>query len=486
VDYRDLDLFLREGPSGEWLADVRAADGSERTTPVQFPYDAESLRGRVTAFEERVLDSGDVDSTDGSPVASRTTPDPKVFGEEIFAALLGGGVSDLYRITLSEARKEGVGVRIRLSNEIPALASVPWEFMFDPEVGEFLALSSETPLVRYARLARPLEPLLISPPLRILGIVANPHDLGALNVDDEIGRMKKGTRAVREAGLAELGWVDTATWRELQKSLRTGPWHILHYIGHGDYDPDTGEGFVCLEDESGQSRRLYATELSGLLADHDSLRLCVLNSCSGARGDAEDRFSSTASALLRRGVPAVIAMQYEIGDGAAVGFAQVLYEALADGTSIERALAEARQAMRIDARTSLEWGTPVLHMRASSGVLFRMAGEETGNVAATGESAATATGAVPSEPAAIETRDVSPEPATPVNQSGRSVAPVTVPGITRLVIIAVVVGLGLSLWWEASYPNTPMDTSLYALFGFVGLVAASAVEALIRFRRSRT
>jgi CHAT domain-containing protein len=67
------------------------------------------------------------------------------------------------------------------------------------------------------------------------------------------------------------------------------------------------------------------------LADHKTLRLVVLNSCEGAKGSDTNIFSSTSSILMRRGVPAVVAMQYEITDRAAIEFSQVFYEDIAHG-----------------------------------------------------------------------------------------------------------------------------------------------------------
>jgi formylglycine-generating enzyme required for sulfatase activity len=74
--------------------------------------------------------------------------------------------------------------------------------------------------------------------------------------------------------------------------------------------------------------------------------------------------SSTAAILARRGVPAVLAMQYEITEKAAIEFARAFYEALADGWPVDAAVAEGRKAIRLAADNTVEWGTPVLWMPA--------------------------------------------------------------------------------------------------------------------------
>ncbi|HMM41677.1 MAG TPA: CHAT domain-containing protein, partial [Thermomicrobiales bacterium] len=97
-----------------------------------------------------------------------------------------------------------------------------------------------------------------------------------------------------------------------------------------------------------------------------------LNSCDGAQGSKADVFSSTAATLIRCGIPAVLAMQHEISDDAAIEFARTFYDAIGDGAPIDSAVADARLAISIGLRGSVEWGTPVLHMRAPDGVLFRV------------------------------------------------------------------------------------------------------------------
>jgi hypothetical protein len=73
--------------------------------------------------------------------------------------------------------------------------------------------------------------------------------------------------------------------------------------------------------------------------------------------------------LIQQGIPAVLAMQFEITDQAAIVLSQVFYEALADGYPAEAALTEARKAI-FASSNDVEWGTPVLYLRAPDGHLF--------------------------------------------------------------------------------------------------------------------
>ena len=75
-----------------------------------------------------------------------------------------------------------------------------------------------------------------------------------------------------------------------------------------------------------------------LLHDHESLRVAVLNACEGARTSKQDPFAGSAQTLVQQGIPAVIAMQFEIADDVASTFAHEFYGALADGYPIDAAV----------------------------------------------------------------------------------------------------------------------------------------------------
>jgi hypothetical protein len=89
-----------------------------------------------------------------------------------------------------------------------------------------------------------------------------------------------------------------------------------------------------------------------------------------------DPYAGISAALVMAGVPAVVAMQFPISDRAAIEFTNCLYPRLAQGYPLDSAIAEARKAIRIADRKSLEWATPVLFMRTPDGRLFDIPGSE--------------------------------------------------------------------------------------------------------------
>ena len=72
---------------------------------------------------------------------------------------------------------------------------------------------------------------------------------------------------------------------------------------------------------------------------------------------------------MRQGIPAVIAMQFEISDPAALVFSQSFYQAIADGLPVDVAMVEARRAMFAEGN-EVEWATPVLYLRSPDGRIF--------------------------------------------------------------------------------------------------------------------
>jgi hypothetical protein len=368
-EYLDFELEIGPGRGRQYtVAVIRSPAGEARET-MRFPFGELALQNRLQALQLALLRSGGKRRQILLP-EEKTAQD---FGQALFDAILTGEVRSRYDVSRERAVGQDKGLRLKLRIQAPELAALPWEFLYDPRQAEYVCLSRNTPVVRYLEIPQPIQPLSVTAPLRILGLIASPRDLPALDVESEKQRVERATQDLRTCGLVDLEWLSGQTWRDLQRAMRGGPWHIFHFIGHGGFDPHTDEGLIVLLDDAGLRYDLHATELGRLLANHRSLRLVLLNSCEGAKGSERDIFSSTASILVRRGIPAVLAMQYEITDQAAIEFARTFYEAVADGLPVDAVVAEARLAVSLAISNTLEWGTPVLYRRAPDGRIFDVA-----------------------------------------------------------------------------------------------------------------
>ena len=192
------------------------------------------------------------------------------------------------------------------------------------------------------------------------------------------------------AGQLAIDRLDCASLESLQHRLRRQSYHIFHFIGHGEFDQALQEGVLILESENKRGHKVDSQFLGMLLHDHESLRVAILNACEGARTSRMDPFAGSAQSLVQQGIPAVIAMQFEIANDVAGRFAHEFYGALADGYPIDASLTEARKSIFASGR-EVEWGTPVLSLRAPDGRIFDI-----------DSSAPPARGAVPSSPKVVE------------------------------------------------------------------------------------
>ena len=263
------------------------------------------------------------------------------------------------------------GLRVRLRIDVPKLHDYPWEFLYNAHLNQFLALSKDTPVVRYLELPYPVQPLTVQPPLNILVMIASPEGFPKLNVEEEWKRLSNALAPLIRRGLVTLERLKKPTLSALQQRLRRGEYHIFHFIGHGTYSEHKQDGMLLLEEETGQGRPISGQYLGTVLHDHRSLQLVVLNACEGARTSPEDPYAGVAQTLVLQGIPAVIAMQFEIIETAAITFAQEFYGAVADGFPVDAAVSEARKAI-FATGNDVEWGTPVLYMRTPQGVIFEI------------------------------------------------------------------------------------------------------------------
>jgi hypothetical protein len=289
------------------------------------------------------------------------------FGGQLFQAAFSGGVRDCLGRSRTVADSRGAGLRIRL--RLPsALANIPWEYLYDSEYG-FVSLSPETALVRYVETPAPVRPFPISPPLRILAMISAPSDVPGLKDEEEWDKLNDALGDLMGRGMVQVDRLEDGTLSALQRPLRLHKYHVLHFVGHGGFDEDAEDGALALEGADRKTRLVTGRDLGLMIRGHRSLRLVVLNACEGARSARDDPFGGVAQALVRQGIPAVIAMQFEISDPAALMFSQSFYQAIADGLPVDVAMVEARKAMFAEGN-EVEWATPVLYLRSPDGRVF--------------------------------------------------------------------------------------------------------------------
>ncbi|MCJ7529543.1 MAG: SUMF1/EgtB/PvdO family nonheme iron enzyme [Anaerolineales bacterium] len=365
--YRDFELEIGPGLGREYPLAVLNSPAGQARENMHFPFDDTNLEIHLLKLENALL------RTSGE---HRRVPSPEEkvvqeFGKQLFEALLTGEVRSRFDVSLAIAEAQDKGLRLQLRIQTAELAALPWEYLYDPRQGDYICLSRNTPIIRYMALPQGIRPLEVKPPLCVLGMIASPDNLEPLDISSEKRRIEQSLEKLQTRGSVSLDWIEGQHWHDLQEAMQGGPWHVFHFIGHGRFNRNTDEGEIALTGEDGLADFLGATKLARLLSDQRSLRLVLLNACKGAHGSQRDLFSSTAATLVRKGLPAMLAMQYEITDKAAIEFSRAFYKTLAGGYPVDAAVSEARKAIDVALNQTLEWGVPVLYMRSPDGVLFK-------------------------------------------------------------------------------------------------------------------
>ena len=430
-DALDFDLLIAPDSGGYR---VRLLDSPAGTGSGVFTLPFSDLE-----IENLVLRMGQVRAGLRRHESPQTTA-AREFGQRLFEAVFGDELAACWQSSAAEASRQGkrLCLRLRLS-DAPELLDLPWEYLYDSIADRFVVLSSNTPLVRYLDLPGRIEPLPVSGPLRILALIASPQDMPPLDVEREWNNLQASLADLTAQGLVRLDRCPQPTLPELQRALRRQEVHIFHFVGHGGYDSREGDGVLLFEDEQQRGRPVSGRQLGTLLHDEGLLRLAVLNACEGARTSRSDPFAGVGQSLLQQGVPAVIAMQFAITDTAATTFAHEFYAAVADGYTVDRSLAEARKAMFAQS-DSVEWGTPVLYLRAIEGRIFNLLTpprQAQALAPAPGLANAQPAPAIPPPTARTQTAAPAPPAATSAG-SGRA-------GLLSMLLIVALVGAAITI-----------------------------------------
>jgi len=298
-------------------------------------------------------------------------------GRTLFQQLFSGEIEDIYRASLGHARAQGKGLRIRLRLEPPELGAIPWEYLYDELNDLFLGVSPETPITRYIQVPEPARSITIHPTLKVLVVISNPvdlakHGLPELDVEKEKQILSQALEGWRGEGLVQLEFLDHAVASEIREKLRRYQPHIFHFIGHGAFKDD--KAYLVIEDDDRRLRLVTDRTFREFFLGSDSTGLVILNACQSATTSSTQPMVGLAPNLVRRGLPAVVAMQYSIYDDTAIKFSREFYRALAMGFPVDTAISEARRGIYIDCGAERrDWGIPVLFMRAPDGVILKPA-----------------------------------------------------------------------------------------------------------------
>jgi tetratricopeptide (TPR) repeat protein len=347
------------------------------SAPLEWPLDADALEDLRWYLEDYLLAPYGV-WEDRGPAIREKLPQ---WGEQVFESVFADGPA---RFAYERARDRGFELVFR--SAAPALLGIPWELMRDGTGPVAMGNGGISRSLPVADGAGTLE--VPGGKLRVLMVISRPA--GASDVGYQMVARPLLERLDAVRGEVSLTVLRPPTFGALRDTVRQAaeagePFHVVHFDGHGAMlgRPANGgsiagrpammdgpaEGVLAFEKPDGGSDLISASKVAQVLAD-GKVPVVVLNACqSGAVG--KELEASVATALLKAGCAAVVAMAYSVYAVAAAEFMAAFYESLFAGASVGQAVTTGRKRLfEHDDRPSpkgnmplADWLIPVHYLR---------------------------------------------------------------------------------------------------------------------------
>jgi hypothetical protein len=163
----------------------------------------------------------------------------------------------------------------------------------------------------------------------------------------------------------------------LREAIDRGGWDVVHFAGHARADEARVVRIrLSGADEGGDDHWMDAAVFATLF-NAGGVRLVVFNCCRAATPTARLGLGGLGPILLRKGVPAVIAMRHDLPDPTALRFADEFYRVLLCGAEpgrVDLAIERARVVIYQNhtARTVRDFLTPTLYLAPGHHRVFEL------------------------------------------------------------------------------------------------------------------
>ncbi|AFY35755.1 CHAT domain-containing protein [Calothrix sp. PCC 7507] len=366
-----MELNLRFSENNQVVVkfDDQETDRLDFASPLSAA-DREEIRWYLETYAARY--TTDVDDTRAEGIAKKF----RQWGEDLFNAVFQHRAAQRLFNYFQDENQPGRLLTISASH--PAILSLPWELLRDPE-GTYLFHENPRISIR-RRLAgagggrRPFK-VQVKDRLRLLFVVSRPSDAGFIDPRGEAIAVLNAIQ-LEAAGRVEVEFLRPATLDNLVARLedsRQPPVDIVHFDGHGVFDLDGrfqeqakhsdpvgitkggnekggNIGYLLFEDKEGK-KALITAETLGDMLNRQKVGLIVLSACqSAAMGgeDGEDAMGSVAARLTHAGIPAVLAMTYSVLVTTAHQLFAKFYQGLVSGAGMGEALDNARRDLYLN------------------------------------------------------------------------------------------------------------------------------------------
>jgi hypothetical protein len=328
----------------------------------QLALDTVGLMNRWLSFWDLIEDLIEIDRSGIRRMEHLLQPSTlQVLGRQLWQLILANEVGEALK---EKVPKEGEPP-IRLSIEFeekadPTLKGLPWEFLFEPQNEWFLATKTELLLTRYVSTRQDrakVTQVSDRETLRTLLIAALPGSDKFAPHREALWNLRAALKDVKNLEVAE----PIKAWdpKVIADTLKTGRYHIVHVVGICRGAPGNPEIYL-----GGDGFQEPAQFVNSLTPDEWRPRLVILQLCDYEDGDATENFERLAPALIRRQVPAVLALQYaaRVGQADHIGLGKQFYQSLVGGKHIGAAVQASRRRL-IDEHPDRRFGTPVLYLQ---------------------------------------------------------------------------------------------------------------------------
>lgn len=344
-------------------AEVRKTPILLRGGPFRADIEEQLAEFRLT-FSNRVRDEHYYQRSpdDIDPDAEQSARELQALGRELSNLLpepIREGLPRLMQHATDRGHYLRLILEVRAGDQADQLLSMPWEIIFIEQQQTYLGLMPRVMLVRRMLDAVRLSPVNFQPPFNSVHVIADAAKSNYSSLAPELQQTERTAiaQAVAPDGryhlVAQPGSVEA-----LQAALRAEHYQVLHFLGHGDLDPQTQQGYLVFADAEEAPQLVTGEQLQRLLTIAPEIQLVVLNACQGANVTGG---SAAALKLVYSGIPYVIAMQDEIRQKSAGVFAQTFYTELQRGQSVEAAVMHARHAVAAASPLTIDWSLPALY-----------------------------------------------------------------------------------------------------------------------------
>jgi hypothetical protein len=351
-----LDLFILDSGSDDHVVAVARAGPDCAISRLPCGRELEGL----TDFRNWIENA--IRGTQTAPSASKL----RGFGEALFTFTFRDAIGELYHHLLKE------DVRLHIVCDRPEIENLPWEYIQEPRKKRGPQRGRSVIRVVPTIGQYPPQAQQLGSKVRVLFVSAAPTDQGTVSWEEVQAAMQRAFDANLPDDVT-MTLVDGADPRALRQAILNEKFDIFHFSGHGRVKDGMGQ-LILVDRRTQKSQYVDAEQLCAILSGR-GLRLVVLSACLTASGDFRDDFSVIAAALVRSGIPAVVANQMPVANKTISPFVGQMYSTLITSGDIDVATTEGRIALYTDlakdASSGLEWGIPTLYRHHDGAQLYK-------------------------------------------------------------------------------------------------------------------